>query len=198
MANPDAPFGFRKVNAIAGYQPTTLRQFQIANAYGTALYIGHAVKLLNDGTVGIAAAGGAILGILRGVSYRDSTGAEATTKYWPASTSTFASAGAVALVDCDTDGLYEVQCDGTLAAGDIGQLVDIDTSQSGDATTGQSKMQINAPGSTEASFQIIGIYGNGIWQKPCRNAAGNQDMLAVGANAVAVVKIVSTQFGTEI
>jgi hypothetical protein len=198
MANPDAPFGFRKVNTLAGHQPSTVRTFGIKSGYATALYIGHAVKMLNDGTIGIAAAGGAILGILRGVSYRTSTGEHATTKYWPASTTTFGSVDAVAEVDCDPNGLWEVQSDGAIVAADIGQLVDIDTSQSGDATTGQSKMQITTVGGSEASFAVVGVYGAGIWQKPCRNAAGNQDMLAVGTNAVAIVKPVVHQLGTEI
>lgn len=186
MANPDAPFGFRIVRSRSGNASNQLNEYVIESGYSTALYSGDAVKLDASGRVNIATAGAAIVGIFQGCRYTNAQGERKYSAYWPAST---VATDAVALVADDPSLVLEVQSDGSMTNADIGQLVDIDTSQSGSAATGLSKMQTSATGGSENQFRIYGIYGNGSLSKPCRNAAGNQDFLATGTNAVILVTI---------
>jgi hypothetical protein len=186
MANPDAPFGFRVVKSRSGNASNMLNEYVIASAYGTALYTGDAVTLDGSGQVNIGAAGAKLVGIFQGCRYTNSSGEKIYSKHWPAST---VATDAIAYVADDPSLLLEVQSDGSMTNADIGQLVDLDTSQSGSATTGMSKMQTSATGGSENQFRIYGIYGVGSHSKPCRNAAGNQDFLTTGTNAVVLVTI---------
>jgi hypothetical protein len=186
MANPDAPFGFKVVKSRSGNASNMVNEYKIASAYGTSLFTGDAVCLDASGQVNIAAAGEAIVGIFQGCRYTDSTGAQIFRPYWPAST---VATNAIALVADDPSLVLEVQSDGSMTAADIGQLVDIDTSQAGSTATGMSKMQTSATGGSEDQFRVYAVYGNGSYSKPCRNAAGNQDFLATGTNAVIQVTI---------
>ena len=194
MANPDAPFGARRIRNKSGTQPTTLNTYMIANAYATSIFYGDWVKTTTDGTLVIATAGDAVRGVFHGCNYVDAAGVPVFSKSWTASTATLGSAGARALVDDDPTGIFEMQSDGSMTSADVGQYCDIDTSQTGTATTG-SKQQTSATGGGEDNFKIIGIYGVDPYEKPCRNAAGNQDMLAGGTNAVVLISIVNHELG---
>lgn len=195
MANPDAPFGARRLKNLGGTHPSILNEYKIANAYATNIFYGDWVKTATDGTLVIATAGDAVRGVFMGCRYNDSAGVPQFKKMWPASTSTLGSAGAIGLVDDDPNGVFEMQSDGTMTNADIGQFVDFDTSQSGDTATGLSKQQTSATGGTEDNFKIIGIYGEPPYEKPTRNAAGNQDLLATGLNAVVLIKIINHELG---
>ena len=186
MANPDAPFGFKVVKSRTGNASNMLNEYVIASGYGTSMYTGDAVKLDGSGQVNIGAAGAKLVGIFQGCRYTDATGSRVFRPYWPAST---VATDAVALVADDPSLILEVQSDGSMTNADIGQLVDLDTSQSGSTSTGMSKMQTSATGGSENQFRIYGIYGVGSHSKPCRNAAGNQDFLTTGTNAVVLVTI---------
>lgn len=186
MANPDAPFGFRVVKSRSGNASNQVNEYAIESTYNTAMYSGDAVKLDGSGRVNIGTAGAAIIGIFQGCRYTDSTGSRVFRPYWPAGT---VATDPVALVADDPSLVLEVQSDGSMTNADIGQLVDIDTSQSGSAATGMSKQQTSATGGSENQFRVYAIYGNGTYSKPCRNAAGNQDFLATGTNAVILVTI---------
>lgn len=184
MANPDAPFGFRVVRSRSGNASNQVNEYKIASAYGTALYTGDAVTLDGSGQVNIGVAGEKLIGIFQGCRYTNSAGEKIYSKYWPAST---VAADAIAFVADDPALVLEVQSNGSMTAADIGQLVDIDTSASGSAVTGMSGMQTSASGGSENQFRVYAVYGNGSYSKPCRNAAGNQDFLATGTNAVILV-----------
>lgn len=186
MANQDAPFGFRIVGSKSGYPSNQTVERPIASAYGTSMFYGDAVKLDGSGQVNIATAGAAIFGIFQGCKYTAADGSYKFSKYWPAST---VSADAVAIIANSPDLLLEVQSDGSMTSDDIGQLCDIDTSQSGSTATGQSKMQTSATGGSENQFRIEGVYGNGVFSKPVRDDSGNQVMSATGTNAIIVVSI---------
>jgi hypothetical protein len=186
MANPDAPFGFRVVKSRSGNASNMVNEYAIESTYGTSLFTGDAVALDASGRCIIATAGEAIVGIFQGCRYTDSTGNMVFRPYWPAST---VATNPVALVADDPSLVLEVQSDGSMTAADIGQLCDLDTSQAGSTATGMSKMQTSATGSTQDQFRIYAVYGNGTYSKPCRNAAGNQDFLATGTNAVILVTI---------
>jgi hypothetical protein len=186
MANPDAPFGFKVVKSRSGNASNMVNEYVIESTYGTALYTGDAVKLDGSGRVNIATAGAAIIGIFQGCRYTNSSGEKIYSKHWPAST---VSTDAIAFVADDPSLVLEAQSDGSMTNADIGQLVDIDTSQTASAVTGISKQQTSATGGSENQFRIMAIYGNGSYSKPCRNAAGNQDFLTTGTNAVVLVTI---------
>lgn len=186
MANPDAPFGFKVVKSRTGNASNMVNEYVIASGYGTSMFTGDAVKLDGSGQVNIGTAGAAIIGIFQGCRYTDSTGNRVFRPYWPAST---VATDAVALVADDPSLVLEVQSDGSMTNADIGQLVDLDTSQSGSTSTGMSKQQTSATGGTENQFRIYGVYGVGVNQKPCRDSSGNQAMLATGTNAVVLVTI---------
>jgi hypothetical protein len=186
MANPDAPFGFKVVRSRSGNASNQVNEYAIASAYGTAIYTGDIVKQATDGTLVLGTAGAAITGVFQGCRYTNSQGERKFSAYWPAST---VATDIVGLVADDPSLVLEVQSDGSMTNADIGQLVDLDTSQTGAASTGMSKMQTSATGGSENQFRIYGIYGVGSHSKPCRNAAGNPDMLAGGTNAVVLVTI---------
>lgn len=186
MANPDAPFGFRVVRSRSGNPANQTNEYPIASGYATDIFSGDIVKQATDGTLVIGTAGAAITGVFLGVRYTNAQGERKFSPYWPAST---VATDIVALVADDPSLVLEVQSDGTMTNADIGQLVDLDTSQSGSTSTGRSKMQASATGGSENQFRIYGIYGNGSLSKPCRNAAGDQAMLATGLNAVIQVTI---------
>jgi len=185
MANPDAPFGFKVVRSRTGNASNQVNEYPIASG-AAAMYTGDIVKQDGSGTIVPGTAGAALTGVFQGCRYTNSSGEKIYSKHWPAST--VASDG-IAFVADDPSLVLEVQSDGSMTAADIGQLVDLDTSQTGSTVTGMSKMQTSATGGSENQFRIYGIYGNGSLSKPCRNAAGNQDFLATGTNAVIQVTI---------
>jgi len=193
MANPDAPFGFRPVANATGGTPARLAttKYRLSTAYGTSLFQGDVVKSDGGGNVVIGTAGDALLGVFQGVQWVASDGSMKFAKNWVASTAEKAGTVIEAFVHCDPNAFYEVQSNGTMTRADIGQFVDIDTSTAGDATTGISGQQTSATGGVEDQFQIVDV----IVDKPVRNAAGNQDMLATGLNARLIVKPVNHELG---
>lgn len=83
MANYTARGGFWPVDeAAARFNP-----YEIASAYGTAVYPGDVMTLLTDGTVAACTAGGAplIIGVVKSCSYVKD-GVRVDAKYIPAST----------------------------------------------------------------------------------------------------------------
>lgn len=193
MANPNAPFGFKVWNHGSGGTPERMEEGSLVAAYSTALYSGDALTLAADGTLAIATAGGAIIGIFQGVEYTLPDGSMKYDDYWPASTATLS--GSVIRVKYmgDIAATLYAQSAGSMTLADVGQWCDISTGTAGSASTGRSGMQTSATGGSEASFAIVGVLGaapyDGDRSRPCRNAAGNQDLYATGTNAVVLVKI---------
>jgi hypothetical protein len=193
MANPDAPFGFKVWNAGGGGTPNRLEEGSLVAAYATALYSGDALTLAADGTLAVATAGGAVIGIFDGVEYTATDGSLISKSYWAASTAT-KSGTKIRVKYIPVEGhIFYAQSEGSMTLADVGQWVDIDTSVAGSASTGRSGMQTSATGGSEVSFAIVGVLGaapyDGDRSRPCRNAAGNPDMLTTGANAVVLVKV---------
>jgi hypothetical protein len=191
MANPDAPFGFKVYKHVAGGCPNRTNEYPLADAYGTALFQGDIVTVDGSGDCVIASAGGQVAGIFAGVKWTGTDGSFNYSNNWVASTATKSGTVATALVIDDPSLLYYAQSDGTMTRADVGQYVDIVTSVAGDATTGISGMQTSATGGAEAQFRLVDI----IVDKPIRNAAGDQDMLATGLNAQVVLKPVTHIYG---
>jgi hypothetical protein len=159
MANPNAPFGFKVWNAGGGGTPARLEEGSLVAAYGTALYTGDALTLAADGTLAIASAGGAVIGIFDGVEYTQPDGTVVFKSYWAASTAT--KSGTVIRVKyIPAEGhIFYAQSAGSMTLADVGQWVDISTGTAGSALTGRSGMQTSATGGSEVSFSIVGVLG---------------------------------------
>lgn len=187
MANPNAPFGFRSVMHGAGGTPGRGNEYTLSTAYATSLFEGDAVKTDGSGNIVIAAAGDAIIGIFRGVEWIGSDGSVKFDNNWVGATAEQSGSVIRALVYDDPNMLFEVQSAGSMTAADIGQFCDVSTGTAGSALTGKSGQQSSTTGSTESQFVIVDVV-QARHNRPCRNAAGNQDVYAAGTNAIVVVK----------
>lgn len=186
MANPDAPFGFKPYRHQNSGTPVRTNRYFIASEYASNIFSGDLVKQVADGSIELAGEGDVFVGVFAGVEYTATDGSIVFKRYWPASTAVKSGTNVTALVYDDPDTLFLVQATGTIAVADIGQLADMDNAQAGSTTTGQSGQAI-VTGGAEGGFRIVDVLDT--WHKyPIRNAAGNQDFAAAGANAYVVVR----------
>ncbi len=196
MANPDAPFGFRPYRHVNGGTPVRAERHFIASGYDTNIFSGDLVTKIADGSIELAAEGGVFVGVFGGVEYVTPQGEQKFSRYWPADTTIKSGTTANAIVYDAYDTLFLVQATGTVATADIGQFADMDTAQAGSTSTGQSGQAI-VTGSTEGGFRIVDVLDT--WHKyPVRNAAGNQDFAAAGANAYVVVRALEHQYSPDV
>lgn len=146
MANVNNPFGLRACAHPSG--KIKMAEYSIATGYGTNIFFGDLVEMSGTGTnVTKSAAGNADnIGVFQGCRYVDSTGSQKFSLFWPASTT---ATEIVAMVVTDPMTEFEVQCD-TLAAGDIGALVDINVG-TGSTITGISGLYADI-GATTATI----------------------------------------------
>ncbi len=190
MANPDAPFGFKPWRHGGGGCVARCNEYTLSTAYGTSLFHGDLVKTDGGGNLNIAAAGDQVVGVFVGVRWVASDGSYRFANMWTASTAEKSGTVIYAEVWDDPQQLFLAQSDGSMTAADIGQFCDVDTSQSGDTATGKSRQQTSATGGSETTFKIVDVIDAAKHNMPCRNAAGNQDVFATGANALVVVRAV--------
>lgn len=175
MANVDAPFGARLVRDAHGRpMGARINAYYVPSTDSNNIFIGDFVTVTgtsNTADIGTlsghvagyeeykagqlpavakstAGVGNAITGVVVGVAGNPSTLASASPDYRRASTD------AVVLVCDDPDALFEMQCDGTLAATDIGNNFDF-AATAGSTTTGLSKNEIdNTSAGTGATVQL--------------------------------------------
>lgn len=181
--NVDSPRGFTPAGHRNGgtIRATTLN---IAYNYATAIYCGDAV-ILSSGKVTVAADSSAtITGIFAGCSYKDNTGAQVFSRYWPGVALTDSAAVVTAYVYVDKGILFEVQCESGVAYVDathVGTTCDLIATHAGSALTGQSGQEIT-PGTTgDAQFMIHSLI--------------NRPDNAAGYNAKVLVSINDATFG---
>ena len=78
MANKDAPFGMKPIGKVGQNRDNQgLSEYDIA-ASATAIYFQDPVKMVNTGTIGVAAAGDALLGVLTGIFFTDASTSKPT------------------------------------------------------------------------------------------------------------------------
>lgn len=134
MSATSAPFGLRPV-----YHPTGLdraRQYSMLAAYATPIYKGSPV-VLTANYINIAAAGADWLGVFDGVTYTDVTGKPVVTNFWPGAVT--GATNITAWVWDDPANVYEIQCAGSVAAGNVGDQTNFDASiATGSTATGLS------------------------------------------------------------
>lgn len=108
--NQNGPVGFKPYC----YQNGTLwtggeTEYPILSGYATSIFEGDPVTLLADGTIGIAVAGSAVIGIFQGVTYINSVGEPIFTNWWTGATTTQGSQNAMAKVVDDPNVLFDIQ-----------------------------------------------------------------------------------------
>jgi hypothetical protein len=142
MSNTNKPFGFRPVrNKDGGAWTGAVVRRPIAYNYGTALYIGDAIKLAS-GKVNIAAVTDAIDGIIVGFEIPTAANSLTPPSYWPAGG--FATAGnsdVNALIVEDPGVLFEAQFGAATTVptiADVGKYCKASTGTAGSTATGIS------------------------------------------------------------
>tara|TARA_R110000803_G_scaffold197744_1_gene261355 strand:- start:203 stop:808 length:606 start_codon:yes stop_codon:yes gene_type:complete len=124
MATIAAPFGFRPVGLLGGGTwSDAIRHIKIANNYGTAIFYGDVVKLVNTGTVEKDTGTTAMTpcGIFVGCRYTDPGSGQLTfNQFYPAST---AADDVMAYVCDDPDVVFQAQADEAVAQTALGNNV---------------------------------------------------------------------------
>jgi len=78
MANKDAPFGMKPIGKVGQNRDNQgLSEYDIA-ASATAIYFQDPVTMVNTGTIGVAAAGDSLLGVLTGIFFTDASTSKPT------------------------------------------------------------------------------------------------------------------------
>lgn len=180
MVNTNAPFGLRPVRHLFGGE-MRLSEYNIADQYGTALYLGDPVVCTGTGrNIGIASAAtsGKLTGVFAGCEYVDAVGNTQFSKFWPAATVTQTVQAVKAFVYDDPFILYAIQFN-TLAIGDVRALANL-VSGAGNAQTGLSGWTaIAPPGAGENQLKIYSV--------PTGEIQMNGNINAYGAFAIAHV-----------
>jgi hypothetical protein len=120
MAATAAPYGLIPVGLIGG-RPfnQAFKQFKVANNYGTSIFKGDVVKVVNDGTVAkdTGTATATPIGIFMGCEFTEPTlGYKVQRNYWTAST---VASDIMAYVCDDPQVIMQVQAAATVAQADL-------------------------------------------------------------------------------
>ena len=181
MANQDAAFGLRansKLGSNVNSEGTT--EYSIASGASGNIFSGDPVKMMNTGTILVAAAGDQLLGVFRGCRFTNSSGEVIYSAYWPDGT---VSSDAVAFVVDDPNALFEVQsaATGSVVQTVVGNNADI-VYAAGSTSDGQSGVEISGTtAATSAQLRIVGFSGD-----PENNTLGTGSQ---SANVNMIVKI---------
>ena len=159
MANKDAPFGLKPIGKVGQNRDNQgLSEYDIA-ASATAIYFQYPVKMLNTGTIGVAAAGDALLGAITGVFFTDASTSKPTfANHLDASN---AATDIKGFVTDDPYERFEIQTNnsGASATTDIFNVADI-VYAAGSSPDYVSQVELNdstlAAGSS-ATLQILGL-----------------------------------------
>jgi hypothetical protein len=162
MATTASPYGLKAVNHIGGtpYAGST-RLFPIASGYGTNIYNGSIVAIVAAGTLEIVTDLGnnadpfpaGVIGVFVGCTYTDpNLGTVVFRQNFP--TGTVADDIQAYVVD-DPDVIFMAQADAAVAQTGLGQnthLTAVQSTTTGDTTTGNSNSSIDATTATTNTF----------------------------------------------
>ena len=154
MATSATPMGAEPVGCLSagGSFSGKVRHYKIANAYGTAIFYGDFVKLVNTGTVEKDTGTTTLtpIGVFVGVSYTDpNTNQKTFSQYFPAST---AADDISAYVMDDPNLLMQMQGDDSLAQTTLGNNVAV-VQTAGSTSIGRSKNAVDS--STAATTNTL-------------------------------------------
>ena len=156
MANKDAAFGLKPVRTLGGVANFTTNEYDIASNHSNAIFQGSPVIATAAGGIDVAAGSSdKIVGVFQGCSYTDPTSGEPVfSNYYPGS---IAASDIKELVYDDPYIVYEIQCDGTMAANSVNANADTTSTGSGSTVTGRSIAEISSTvGTATAQLRIIG------------------------------------------
>jgi|TARA_A100001518_G_C1177348_1_gene26700 hypothetical protein len=170
MANKDAAFGLRAIGKVGQNKDNQgLSEYSIA-ASATAIYQGDPVEILATGTIGVAAAGDALLGPLNGVFFTDASTSKPTFANHLKASNT--ATDIVGFVSDDPYERFEVQSTGATAAADVGLNADISYT-AGSSPSFVSKVELDQSDQKTGTAQLRII---GISKDPDNNEAGSANV----------------------
>jgi hypothetical protein len=154
MPNVDAKFGLRPVRKIDGGN-VSQGVYSIATDYTTAIFDGDVVELTGTGRNIAKAAATNVdnVGVFRGCSYKDSTGAMQFSHHWPGVSDSKSDIKAY-VVD-DPNVVFECQAD-ACAESEVGLLCDWNVG-TGNSTTGVSGLYAVVNGTTTTADRSLRI-----------------------------------------
>ena len=167
MATTATPYGFKPLNHVGGTPYAgAVRHIKIASGFGTNIFNGSIVNIVAAGTIEVVTDLGSngdqfpagVIGVFVGCTYTDPTSKNKTfSNHWP--TGTVASDAMAYVVD-DPQVLFQVQADATVAQTALGAnapLAAVQSTSTGDTTTGNSTTALDADEVTTATvaFRIV-------------------------------------------
>ena len=158
MANKDAAFGLKAIGKVGQNRDSQgLSEYDIA-ASATAIYQGDPVKMINTGTIGVAAAGDVLLGPLNGVFFTDASTSKPTFANHLNASNT--ATDIVGFVSDDPYERFEVQSNnaGASQQTDIGNVANIEYT-AGSSPDFVSKVELDNGdlAATDGQLKIIGV-----------------------------------------
>ncbi len=154
--NQDAAFGLRPIGKVGQNRDAQgLSEYSIA-ASATAIYQNDPVQAVNTGTIGVAAAGDALLGSLNGVFYTDATTSKPTWANHLNASNT--ATDIVGFVSDDPYERFEIQVNSTFATAAVFSCADIEYT-AGDSANYLSKVELDRASLslTDGQLKVIGI-----------------------------------------
>ena len=143
MSSTNQPFGLVPSFHPSGLDRAVALADGIASAYASNILKGQPVALNSSGQIIIATAGSAYQGAFAGVEWTDVTGRRRVSNYWPAGT-TFQTGSCVAYFYNDSNIVYEIQADGSMAQTTIGNEYNFTATTAGSSTTGLSQATLGS------------------------------------------------------
>ena len=170
MANKDAAFGLKPIGKVGQNRDAGgLSEYDIA-ASATAIYFQDPVKMINTGTIGVAAAGDVLLGSLNGVFFTDASTSKPTYANHLDGSNT--ATDIVGFVSDDPYERFEIQADGATAAADVGLNADfVYAAGSSPDYVSQVELDTSDQKTGTAQLRIIGIS-----KDPDNNTAGSANV----------------------
>jgi hypothetical protein len=154
--NQDAAFGLRPIGKVGQNRDAQgLSEYSIA-ASATAIYQNDPVQAVNTGTIGVAAAGDALLGSLNGVFYTDATTSKPTWANHLDASNT--ATDIVGFVSDDPYERFEIQVNSTFATAAVFSCADIEYT-AGTSANYLSKVELDRASLslTDGQLKVIGI-----------------------------------------
>lgn len=157
MYGTNAPMGLVPRSTIGDATPVGVgSQYTIAYNYGTSIFTGDPVYLLNNGTIGVAAVGAdqpLIVGSFQGVEYYDANNIFVRAPYWATGTPTYLNQNPVAIVIDNPWVLFDMQITGgaaTIAQTDLNLNYNF-ANAGGSTISGQSGYSVDLTTATAAA-----------------------------------------------
>lgn len=152
MANIDAAFGlrpYRMLGSGANTNGDVVFNIQTAATAGTSsvIYQGSPVIPLSNGLIDIVgnANGGTVplLGVFLGCNYLDLSGKPKFSPFWPGTAAVLANSVATAIISCDPDQTYAINCNAAASDSLVHSNANFATATSGSTTSGLSTAELD-------------------------------------------------------